>query len=195
MKEIRTETITTSFLAGMMIGIGDIALLSVENSAIGAFLFSTALLSIIALQLPLYTGRIGKVIKNGTYVYCLVILLCNIAGCCASLWFFMLMREDGKTLVLQTADRKAQMGFLQLFIAGVLCNILIHIAVTAKREVITVLCVMAFILCGFRHSIADAGYAVLGHHLLPWLFVLLGNTAGGLLCEYLLFPQRSGQKA
>ena len=71
-----------------------------------------------------------------------------------------------------------------------MCNVLIHIAVTAKQELITVLCVMAFILCGFRHSIADAGYAIIGAFIglspIPLLFVLMGNTVGGIICEMML---------
>ena len=70
----------TAILAGLMIGIGDIALLSVDNRYMGALLFSVALLSIIHLKLPLYTGRIGKVILHGNYIECLKILFFNVVG-------------------------------------------------------------------------------------------------------------------
>ena len=58
--------ITNTILAGMMIGIGDIALMSCENKYIGALMFSVALMSIIYFQLPLYTGRVGRMIRDNS---------------------------------------------------------------------------------------------------------------------------------
>ena len=50
-----------SVFAGFLIGIGNLAIISTDRY-VGAFLFSVALLSIIELRLPLYTGRIGKIL-------------------------------------------------------------------------------------------------------------------------------------
>ena len=50
---------------------------------------------------------------------------------------------------------------------------------------ILVLCVGAFIVCGFEHSIADAFYFSLSSDIpstiVPLLLITLGNTIGGLL--------------
>lgn len=166
----------TAILAGILIGIGDIALLTAENKVVGALLFSVALLSIIRLRLPLYTGKIGKVIANRNPVECLRILALNVVG----VWIVRLY----PVRIRSTAEAKFSRGYLELFVAGILCNILIHIAVTAKDNVITILCVMAFILAGFEHSIADSMY--LAYNLPKWLVILAGNTVGGIGTELLL---------
>ena len=83
-------------------------------------------------------------------------------------------------------DAKYGKAYLTLFIAGILCNILIHIAVSARKGIITILCIMCFILCGFEHSIADAGYLIFNGSVVKWLVIVAGNTVGGILTEFLL---------
>ncbi len=177
-------------VAGAMIGIGDAALVIVENKHVAAVLFAVALLSIIELKLPLYTGRIGKVLQNKNYGVCLGYLICNAIGC---LCICLLLTTSSETFlknVSNLANAKYSKPLLAMFVAGILCNVLIHIAVSAKREIITVLCVACFILCGFEHSVADVGFllftADLPAALLKWLLVLLGNTVGGILTELLI---------
>ena len=54
---------------------------------------------------------------------------------------------------------------------------------------------MAFILCGFEHSIADAGYAFVSgnwKNMLTWLIVVAGNTVGALLTFYFLHDEEGG---
>lgn len=171
----------TAILAGILIGIGDIALLTAESKVVGALLFSVALLSIIRLGLPLYTGRIGKVIANRNPLECLRILGLNVLG----VWIVRLY----PVRIQSAAEVKFSRGCLELFVAGILCNILIHVAVTAKDNVITILCVMAFILAGFEHSIADSMY--LAYNLPKWLVILAGNTVGGIGTELLLGKGRT----
>ena len=94
-------------LAGFLIGIGDIALMSCENRYVGALLFSVALLSIIKLQLPLYTGRIGKVISESSYIKCLRILVCNMIGCFYALFAYCITDRHATELVAKVAEQKA----------------------------------------------------------------------------------------
>lgn len=179
-----------ALLAGALISIGDIALMQVDNRYLGSLLFSLALLSIIQLGLPLYTGRIGNVVHKQNYLELAVMLLFNIFGACLIIFVYMIMnRGIALENVFGVASAKFQRGYVSLFIAGVMCNILIHVAVKCKNVVITVLCIMCFILCGFEHSIADVGYAVFGLNLIyifKWVAVLFGNTVGGILTEVCL---------
>jgi hypothetical protein len=46
-------------IAGFLIGLGVIINTLAANPVLGAFLFSFGLLTIIDLQIPLYTGQIG----------------------------------------------------------------------------------------------------------------------------------------
>ena len=177
-----------SILAGALIGVGDIALITNDSKIIGAFIFSVALLSIIQLKLPLYTGRIGFVTEKRNFAELFYILVSNIFGTVLVCDIYAMIAR-GNTGFVSVAESKFSKPFLSLFLAGVMCNVLIHIAVTAKREIITVLCIMAFILCGFEHSIADIGYVALSfkpYYYACWAFVLLGNTAGGIATELLV---------
>lgn len=178
----------TAILAGILIGIGDVVLLSSGNKFIGALLFSVALLSIINLKLPLYTGRIGKVVKNRNMMECLKILLFNTVGVGIVTLAFDFLRPNGEgiNLMLGAAEVKFDKSYLQLFLAGVFCNILIHIAVTLKNTYITILCIMTFILCGFEHSVADVMFLLVTGDFISWLLVLVGNTVGGIFTECLL---------
>lgn len=183
------KTVLNSILAGGLIGIGNIALVSCDNRYIGSLLFAVALLSIIQLQLPLYTGRIGKIYKNKNPGELLMILLCNVIGTLDVCHMYMAMNAQNVDKLAALALTKASKGYLELFIAGILCNILIHIAVTSKKEIITVLCIMGFILCGFEHSIADSGYLFIGLPFISWLIVVAGNSVGGILTEILLHKE------
>lgn len=180
--------LTNSILAGVMIGIGDIALMSCDNKYIGALLFGVALMTIITFQLPLYTGRIGSVIEYGDYLFCAILLALNVVGVTLAIGGYTLLSPDNYQKVVEVANQKFGRGYLALFIAGIFCNILIHVAVRSKHSILVVLCVMCFILCGFEHSIADAGYAfVTGwRNILVWLIVVAGNTVGGLFTYYFL---------
>ena len=51
--------IKKALYAGILVGIGDIAYITIKNNYIGAMLFSLALLTVINSDLNLYTGKIG----------------------------------------------------------------------------------------------------------------------------------------
>ena len=184
--------ITNSILAGALIGIGDIALMSCENKYVGALLFALALMSIIYFELPLFTGRVGRMVRDGTYLGFFFILFFNVIGTALAVWGYTLMSPENRQKVLAVADQKFSRGYVALFVAAIFCNILIHIAVSSKHSILVILCVMAFILCGFEHSIADAGYAFVSgdwRNMLTWLIVVAGNTVGGLLTFYFLHEE------
>ena len=184
--------ITNSILAGALIGIGDIALMSCDNKYIGALLFAVALMSIIYFQLPLFTGRVGRVVRDRSYIYCFFVLFFNVIGTAISVWGYTLMSPENRQKVIAVADQKFGRGLVALFVAGVFCNVLIHLAVSSKHSILVVICVMAFILCGFEHSIADAGYAFVSgdwRNMLTWLIVVAGNTVGAILTFYFLHEE------
>ena len=56
--------------AGIMIGIGGIAFLSLENKIAGSFFFSLGLLTVCMYGMNLYTGKIGYILNNKiNYLY------------------------------------------------------------------------------------------------------------------------------
>ena len=179
----------SSILSGVLIGIGDIIMMEVDNPYIAALCFSVALLCVIELQCPLYTGMIGKVGEKYNLWDLLVALCGNVIGCCWSLFNYMCMYDDAHIIAKMADKRFANVDYYRLYFAGFMCGVLIHVAVTAKKTAITILAIMVFILCGFRHSIADAGYAFMSlnpAYLRLWVGVLLGNSAGGIIANALL---------
>ena len=180
---------TQAILAGFLIGVGDIALMSSQNRTVGAFLFAVALMCIIYFELPLFTGKVGFVIKDHNVSGVLLALIFNVIGATLAVWLYTFMIPESKFVIRTVVATKFSKTFLALFIAGVFCNVLIHLAVSTKHTIIVVLCVMAFIICGFEHSIADVPYVLLDfswHNLAAWAFVLLGNTVGGIATEAML---------
>ena len=62
--------------AGIMIGIGGVVFLSLNNKILGATFFSIGLLVICMFDMYLYTGKIGYVISNKlSYVILLIFTL------------------------------------------------------------------------------------------------------------------------
>ena len=184
--------ITNSILAGALIGIGDVVLMSCDNKYVGALLFAVALMSIIYFELPLFTGRVGRMIHDGTYLYCFFVLFFNTLGAALAVWTYKFNAPENAEKIASVATQKFDRGYVALFVAGILCNVLIHLAVSSKHSILVVLCVMTFIICGFEHSITDAGY-VFGSwkYVLPWLTVVAGNTVGGLTTFYLLHEEEN----
>lgn len=199
------ETIIKSILAGLMIGIGATAYLACDNRVAGALLFTTGLITICNQGYMLFTGKVCYALENGpeNIVTLLVIIAGNVAACflygAAVRRYLPAIAEKAAGAVtpklLQAPD--------QTFVLGVLCGILMYIAVVTfrrqqgmSRYIGIVTCVPAFILCGFEHSIADAvylGMAGLPQGSLRFLaIVLLGNAAGGLL--FPLLQRLAGDK-
>lgn len=177
-----------SMYAGIMIGIGGIVYLSVENRVIGSFLFSFGLLTIVTQGFYLYTGKIGFIRKKNELPDMLVIILGNFVGtlAAAALAKAAHLNIDSSQLV----SAKINNGILHVFILSVFCGIMMYLAIAnynkSKNVIFIILPVMIFILSGFEHSIANmfyfnlAGlYSIKGICYL--LVMLIGNGIGARL--------------
>ena len=153
------EFIIKAIMSGLLIGLcADI------NNRIGglcgAFLFSIGLLTICMLELSLFTGKVGS--SNDTKKLFITLVL-NIFG-------VIIMR------VLFT--------FNNMFVLGIGCGILMQIGVTAYKKnlpILTIMCVMAFILAGYKHCIA---YAYNSLDVMNFTLIVLGNIIGAKICYY-----------
>jgi len=103
--------------------------------------------------------------------------------------------------ILKTAALKMHTPFLQLFIRGILCNILVCLAVwcfiklkeETSKLIMIFWCLFAFITSGFEHSIANmtllsialfiphSNQVTLGGFMYNLSAVTLGNIVGGAL--------------
>ena len=173
--------------AGFLIGLGVIINTLVENPFLGAALFSFGLLTIIELGLPLYTGQIGFITKKKISDLVLIFLFNGIGILIA----FLLKSFDFNFLdLIETkAILKFDKTFMQLFIDAFFCGTLIHFAVKCKKQLLTVMAIMIFILMGAEHCIADICYLVAVPSIINFLkffTIVMGNSLGAILLEMML---------
>ena len=187
----------SGILAGLSIGLGGVAFLSLESKVIGAAVFTVGLFTVCTMGFNLYTGKVCYAFDNdAAYARNLpVIWLGNLCGAGLTAFFVSMTRNAGiaeKAMALCAA--KLDDSLVSLFFLGLLCNIFIYIAVEGYKnnphEVGKYLSlffgVMGFILCGTEHCVADMFYfwmagAWSGQAILRILVITLGNSVGGIL--------------
>ena len=172
-----------AFLAGMYIAIAGVAATICNNSfskLVGSLVFPAGLAMILVAGAELFTGDclmiiscVEKKISAGKLaVSLLTVYLGNFAG---SL-FVTAMAVCGGTLdgcaeaVVATASAKVGMSFSAAFIRGVMCNIIVCVAVwmafAAKTASGKIICsympIMVFVMCGFEHCVANMFYIPAG---------------------------------
>ena len=190
--------IRNGFIAGLLIGVGCVANVVSDNPLQGAVLFSLALLSICALKYKLYTGAIGFLHSFDEIKYLIVMLLTNLIGVAAFCWIisnYAGLNIDTSTL----CEIKLNETWYEALTRSFGCGVLIYIAVISYLRVSTtetkanplfvILPVVAFILCGYDHCIANYGYLVMNdvywtNNLPIWV---AGNSLGALTVSKIEF--------
>jgi formate/nitrite transporter FocA (FNT family) len=163
------EVAIKSLTAGMLIGIAVTMTIVVSNKYLSSCLFAFALLLIKEKQVFLYTGRVGSYSWLHRMPEILVILIGNLAG----IQVIKAIAHFAGVLDGFTAPEPPTY-FKALFLA-ILCGALMDIGVKTKSELVTVFCIMIFILSGFKHSIAES-YKIYDPIILIYI---LGNALGG----------------
>ena len=201
--ESAKSILVKAILSGIVIGIGGIVYLNIENKYLGGFLFSLGLFTILRYGFCLYTGKVGYIPERRP-VYLRevgITLLGNILGTALTAFLIRLTKTGiavHENAITVMTNKTGDSPISQL-ILGFFCGILMFIAVDngnrCKKEnrdlsfiFGTVLPVMVFILCGFNHSIADCFYffasvahsGQIGTGLLYLLLVIIGNALGGM---------------
>lgn len=226
-----------SMLAGAYIGFGNILINVIGGVMDGAAItkvlqgaaFGIALSLVVIAGAELFTGNnmvmgLGFMKKKVSITdLCKVWIICwigNLAGAVVlSLLFHFsgLNNEAVGTFLASGAATKMSVPFLPLMIRGILCNILVCLAVwcgfrcksdTAKLIMIF-WCLFAFVICGYEHSIANMtqltvslldpyGQAVsFGGYVYNLLTVTLGNIIGGVIfvaVPYFIAQMKDGEE-
>jgi formate/nitrite transporter len=221
------KMVLLGFFAGMFIGFAGIASTTASSTItsasvaklVGALVFPAGMAMVLIAGSELFTGNnliiiavlekkvsVAKMLKNWFFVY-----IGNFMGAA----FVAIMVVYGHTpqlfggalaqAIVNAGKSRTDLTVMEGFIRGILCNILVCIAVwmsfAAKRVSGKLLTsfwpVMLFVLCGFEHSIADMYFGVAalltsaeygiaaqgltwGNFLLKNLLpVTLGNIIGG----------------
>lgn len=207
-------------LAGMYIALGGVSSTIVNNLGKGfnpqitkilvGLTFTIGIVAVVVGGAELFTGNIlmfgatlDKKTKLGNLLYnWLKVYLYNFIGALliVAIVFYSNILSDGtKELFVNIYNAKTSQGFLELFVKGIGCNILVCLSVwlaTASKEIIAKVFASAFpvaifIICGFEHCVANMFYLPIAmmisgtcdiltvlHNLVP---VTLGNIVGGMI--------------
>ena len=190
-------------MAGILVAIGGSVFIAcygegtILERAVGAFFFSVALLCICYKSYSLYTCKIGLMTETHDRA-AFSVLLWGLLGNAAATVLLGLSVRYAIPNVAPAAETictaKLAQDWWQVPLRGLLCGVLMYLAVSIYREKGTataiLFCVPAFILAGFEHSIANMFYfgaaGMLNLESVGYLaLVVLGNTAGGLLLPLL----------
>jgi formate/nitrite transporter len=209
--------LTLAGLAGAFIALGAVAYTMVMTGVdptsgparfLGGVVFSLGLILVIVGGAELFTGNclmvmatvdrrisLAELLRSWAIVY-----LGNFAGALAmvfAVWLSGILDGPAGETAIRIAGGKAGLGWSEAFMRGVLCNILVCLAVwltisarTAAGKILAIIWpISAFVLLGFEHSVAnmylipqgmfagaEVGIAALLANL---LVVTVGNVVGG----------------
>ena len=186
-----------AILAGICIGIGGVAFLSIDVKIVGALFFTVGLFTICVNGFNLYTGKVGYLFDNKpSYLGFLgIVWIGNFIGTGI---VGVLMRMTRVANIAQKAqalcNTKLNDSILSIFILSIFCGILMYVAVDSfknnphdfGKNIGLFLGVTVFILCGFEHCIANMFYFTVagmwsGKAILYIIVMTLGNSVGGVL--------------
>lgn len=205
------EDVKKSILSGIMIAFGCSVYLSCVDKGLiwlGSFLFSAGLFTICEYGFNLYTGKVGYIaLRFKDLKYIRLVLLILVFNLLTTFGLGILIGKNFEAIrnvALKVYSLKFQMPLWKLFLSGVLCGILMYLAVDTWKRGSKIGCfiyVPVFILCGFDHSIANSFYngVALGENtftlqnLVIILVVVLGNAVGGMLFPLLTRDWREPQ--
>ena len=194
----------SAVLAGIAISLGGMVYLKTGSELSGAIMFSFGLLTVVHYGMHLYTGKAGffaglfapKTLFKSSNVdikattsladLLLPVLIGNAVGCLICSMLCWQSAPDIVTNAQALVGGRLTSGLLNNFLLAIPCGFIMTTAVTFGRDgkyLPLLFGVPLFIVCGFRHSIADAfHYSASGlwsYDLLwTWLVIVAGNFVG-----------------
>lgn len=192
------STFVKAFLAGVMVALGATTFLSVSSKYLGSALFSIGLFVIFSYGLALYTGKIGYFIvqNKNKNMQLIPTWLGNLAGTVVMGYILRLTRASSKlsSRALSLCEEKLNDNVLSIFVLALFCGMLMFIAAdnyknaanSIQKYLGIILPVMAFILCGFEHCVANMYYFSVSNSwslkaVLYILVMTLGNSLGAMI--------------
>ncbi len=189
-----------SAAAGILICMGCIVNLKAGGGIAGAVLFSAGLWFVVNFNAELFTGRVTQ--ERYSWIQKFLMLLMNAVGACAcgilASVFLPEIRESAVRICTGYTDP------LKVLWQSCMCGICMYLATAwppasqaegTKGELINRLPfvmygVILFIVSGYGHSIALAGYAAIAGAVAWWVIPLAaaGNGLGSYVIKWLLLP-------
>ena len=196
-------------LAGAYIGFGGLANTIVSQTLgnidpglakfAGAAVFPVGLMLVVVAGAELFTGNnlmalalmnkkitVSQMLKNWGVVW-----VANLVGSVLLALIVVytgILDGDAGTKAMAIAEGKASLDVMTLIGRGILCNILVVLAVwmaTSAQDIISKIfsCwfpIMLFVLCGFEHSVANMYFIPIG--MLLGADISIGACATNLIC-------------
>jgi len=220
-KEEKIPYFVSSIMAGVYVGICMI-MIQVTAGMLDGFAgikilqgisFAAALSLVIFAGSDLFTGNIF-IITAGVYqksvkpfdavIICAYCYFGNLAGSIlitSLFWGTGLLQGAVLEAVHNAALNKTEPFFWELFVRGILCNVLVCLAVWCSfrmqsetgKLIMIFFCIYIFIICGFEHSIANmtlfcmeiiSGGTSLTKMLINLGAATAGNVLGGILLAF-----------
>lgn len=187
-------------MTGFAIGIGGAVYLSCDNKYLGAFLFGTGLFVILPFGFNLFTGKVGYAVENKpSYIIDLILIwLGNLTGTAIMGGMILCTRiaSIGEKAA-EICSVKFNDSLLSIFILAIFCGMLMFIAADGFKKIqnpvgqmlAVFLPVMAFILSGYEHCIANMFYFTIAkvwsaNTVLYLLVMTMGNAVGGMFIPF-----------
>lgn len=199
---IYTDNIVSkSLLAGIAISISGTIFLSCSSTIIGAVLFSVGLLSCVAFNFNLYTGKSGFLSDSRDARRLILVLLLNIFAVFLCGIIFRTLDSSiishADTIVSSRLHTDLTAFTVRSLITGFLMTLAIESERSRGNHIVLILSVTAFILSGCFHCIADAfyysassvAYNNVGPTLIRLLLTIVFNFIGCVM--YNLFVDKS----
>ena len=182
------SSLTRSAAAGILICMGCIVNLKVGGGIPGAVLFSAGLWFVVNFDAELFTGRVTRADYDPLQKVIMLVMNVIGAGVCGILASICLpdIKEAAAKITAAYQDP------LKVIWQSVMCGICMYLATTPPKEgsrlPFVIYGVALFILSGYGHSIALAGYAGIARGIGWWVIPLaaVGNAAGSYGIKFLL---------
>ena len=221
LKNSKGKYFLSAFMAGMFIGLGILLTFTVggvssglpTNKILMGVSFGIALSLVVVFGTELFTGNnmvgvtgmLNKAITFKDMIFMwIAAYIGNVVGSVVLAIIYVFSNSASKPVVdFIVKVSKAKVAALpqELFFKGILCNILICLAVLAgiklkedtARLIMVFWCLFAFITAGFEHSVANMTLLMMGimykgitlnGYFYNLLFVTLGNIVGGGFIGY-----------
>lgn len=224
---LKTSTmIYLGILAGIYIGFGGLANIIISQTLgnidpglakfAGATVFPVGLILVVIAGAELFTGNnlmtlavinkkitLSQMFRNWGFVW-----IANFIGSillALVVFYGGVLSGDAGTKAIAIAESKASLDIMTLILRGILCNIIVVLAVwiaTSAQDIVSKIfaCwfpIMLFVLCGFEHSVANMFFIPMGMLLgakitmialiKNLLFVTIGNIIGGAIIVPFLY--------
>ena len=217
LKNSKGKYFLSAFMAGMFIGLGILLTFTVggvssglpTNKILMGVSFGIALSLVVVFGTELFTGNnmvgvtglLNKAITFKDMIFMwIAAYIGNVVGSVVLAIIYVFSNSASKPVVdFIVKVSKAKVAALpqELFFKGILCNILVCLAVLAgiklkeetARLIMVFWCLFAFITAGFEHSVANMTLFMykgitLNGYFYNLLFVTLGNIVGGGFIGY-----------